>query len=204
MPPRIGGLLNRQEVHHAISLPQEAVGEEPSRLAIHFTTQSASTQPRSCRSTCIGTPTTPGSSSTSSTPNGSSRKSRMSSSRSRRRTCGGSSPATTVYKQVRDALLESETIVCDGVCYQADTLTWRNHNDRHRCGKCFGYKLGPRWEGVRHEQSNPDDQAIAQIDHQGQQGEADRDRHPASPAHLALSPGHHDRSRLLLFRNSTP
>ena len=31
-------------------------------------------------------------------------------------------------------------------------LTWRNHNDRHRGGKCFGYKLGPRWEGVRHEQ----------------------------------------------------
>ena len=31
------------------------------------------------------------------------------------------------------------------------TLTWRNHNDQHRGGKCFGYKLGPRWEGVRHE-----------------------------------------------------
>ena len=60
-------------------------------------------------------------------------------------------PSNEVYKQVRDALLESETIICDGVCYQADTLTWRNHNDRHRGGKCFGYKLGPRWEGVRHE-----------------------------------------------------
>jgi hypothetical protein len=60
-------------------------------------------------------------------------------------------PSNTIYKQVRDALLESETIICDGVCYQADTLTWRNHSDRHRGGKCFGYKLGPRWESVRHE-----------------------------------------------------
>ena len=60
-------------------------------------------------------------------------------------------PSNEVYKQVRDALLESRTVICDGVCYQADSLTWRNHNDRHRWGKCFGYKLGPRWEGVRHE-----------------------------------------------------
>jgi hypothetical protein len=60
-------------------------------------------------------------------------------------------PDNTVYKQVRDALLESKTIICDGICYQADTLAWRNHNERHRGGKCFGYKLGPRWEGVRHE-----------------------------------------------------
>ena len=30
-------------------------------------------------------------------------------------------PSNTVYKQVRDALLESETIVCDGICYQADS-----------------------------------------------------------------------------------
>ena len=41
-------------------------------------------------------------------------------------------PSNDIYKQVRDALLESGTIICDGVCYQADTLTWRNHNDRHR------------------------------------------------------------------------
>ena len=61
-------------------------------------------------------------------------------------------PSNAVYKQVREALLASDTIVCDGVCYQADTLTWRNLNDRHRSGKCYGYKLGPRWEGVRHEQ----------------------------------------------------
>ena len=61
-------------------------------------------------------------------------------------------PTNAVYKQVREALLASDTIVCDGVCYQADTLTWRNLNDRHRSGKCYGYKLGPRWEGVRHEQ----------------------------------------------------
>jgi hypothetical protein len=60
-------------------------------------------------------------------------------------------PDNTVYKQVRDALLESETIICDGVCYQADTLTWRNHHQRRRYGKSFGYKLGPRWNGARHE-----------------------------------------------------
>ena len=60
-------------------------------------------------------------------------------------------PDNMVYKQVRDALLDSETIVCDGICYQADTLAWRDHNDRHRGGKCFGYKIGPRWEDVRHE-----------------------------------------------------
>ena len=41
-------------------------------------------------------------------------------------------PSNDIYKQIRDALLESKTIICDGVCYQADTLTWRNHNDRHR------------------------------------------------------------------------
>ena len=61
-------------------------------------------------------------------------------------------PSNEVYKQIRDALLESGTIVCDGVYYQADNLNWQNHNDRHRGGKCFGYKLGPRWEGVRHKQ----------------------------------------------------
>jgi len=60
-------------------------------------------------------------------------------------------PSNAVYKQVREALLASDTIVCDGVCYQADTLTWRNLNHRHRSGKCYGYTLGPRWEGVRHE-----------------------------------------------------
>jgi hypothetical protein len=60
-------------------------------------------------------------------------------------------PSNTIYKQVRDALLESQTIVCDGICYQADTLTWRNHDERHRGGKCFGYNLGHRSKGVRHE-----------------------------------------------------
>ncbi len=39
-------------------------------------------------------------------------------------------PSNDIYKQIRDALLESETIVCDGVCYQADSPTWRNQNDR--------------------------------------------------------------------------
>jgi hypothetical protein len=61
-------------------------------------------------------------------------------------------PDNAIYKQIRDALLESETIICDGVCHQADSPTWRNYDDRHRSGKCYGYKLGPRWEGVRHEQ----------------------------------------------------
>ena len=60
-------------------------------------------------------------------------------------------PSNTVYKQIRDALLASETIVCDGICYQADSPFWKNHDDRHRGGKCYGYKLGPRWEGIRHE-----------------------------------------------------
>ena len=60
-------------------------------------------------------------------------------------------PSNSIYKQIRDALLESGTIICDGVYHQADTLSWRDHNDRHRGGKCFGYKLGPRWEGVCHE-----------------------------------------------------
>ena len=38
-----------------------------------------------------------------------------------------------------------------GSAIKPTAMTWRNHNDRHRGGKCFGYKLGPRWEGVRHE-----------------------------------------------------
>ena len=37
--------------------------------------------------------------------------------------------------------------------------------------------------------------AVAQVDHQGQSCQAERDRHLAPPAHLALSPGHHDRPR---------
>jgi hypothetical protein len=60
-------------------------------------------------------------------------------------------PDNTVYKQVRDTLLASETIVCDGICYQADRPMWRNLDDRHRGGKCYGYKLGPRWVGVSYE-----------------------------------------------------
>ncbi len=60
-------------------------------------------------------------------------------------------PDNTVYKQVRDALLESDTIVCDGIYHQADSPNRRSHDDRSRGGKCYGYKLGPRWNGVRHE-----------------------------------------------------
>ena len=44
----------------------------------------------------------------------------MSLSRSKRSICGKFFPDNTVYKQVREALLESGTIVCDGVYYQAD------------------------------------------------------------------------------------
>ncbi len=51
-------------------------------------------------------------------------------------------PDNQVYKQVRDALLESETIVCDGICHQADSPNRRSHDDRSRGGKCYGYKLG--------------------------------------------------------------
>jgi hypothetical protein len=61
-------------------------------------------------------------------------------------------PDNTIYKQIRDALLESETIICDGVYYQADSHNWRNHNQQRRCGKSFGYKLGSRWKGLRHQQ----------------------------------------------------
>ena len=103
-------------------------------------------------------------------------------------------PDNTVYKQVRDALLDSETIVCDGICYQADTLTWRNHNDRHRGGKCFGYKLGPRWEGVRHERvtltTKPLFKSIDKVNKKRQTEIVLL----AAPTHLALSPRHHDRS----------
>jgi hypothetical protein len=60
-------------------------------------------------------------------------------------------PDNKVYKQVRAALLESETIVCDRVYYQADVPTWRNYDQQRRYGKSFGYKLGPKWSGVRHE-----------------------------------------------------
>ena len=60
-------------------------------------------------------------------------------------------PSNEVYQEVREALLASGTIVCDGIYRQADSPTWRNHDDRSRGGKCYGYKLGPRWEGVRHE-----------------------------------------------------
>jgi hypothetical protein len=61
-------------------------------------------------------------------------------------------PDNTVYKQVRAALLESGTIVCDGIYYQADVPSWRNYDQQRRYGKSFGYKLGPKWSGVRHEQ----------------------------------------------------
>jgi hypothetical protein len=40
-------------------------------------------------------------------------------------------PSNDIYKQVRKALLESDTIVCDGVCHQADSPTWRNLDDRY-------------------------------------------------------------------------
>ena len=60
-------------------------------------------------------------------------------------------PDNAVYKEVKDALLASQTIVCDGIYFKADNLSWRNFDDQHRRGKCLGYKLGPRWHGVRHE-----------------------------------------------------
>ena len=73
-------------------------------------------------------------------------------------------PSNAVYKQVREAHLASETIVCDGVCYQADTLTWRNLNDRHRSGKCYGYKLGPKMGRRSSRADNLEVQGVAQID----------------------------------------
>ena len=126
---------------------------------------------------------------------GCSRRSRMSSSRSRRHTCGGSSPATKSINRSGMPSWSPGRSSAMGSAIKPIRLTWRNHSDRHRGGKCFGYKLGPRWEGVRHEKVVLNVQAVAQVDHQDQQGTGDRDRHPASPAHLGLSPGHHDRSR---------
>src|SRR4051812_14813857 len=60
-------------------------------------------------------------------------------------------PSNAVYQQVREALLTSETVVCDGIYRQADRPTWRNHDERSRGGKCLGYRLGDGWAGVRHE-----------------------------------------------------
>jgi hypothetical protein len=60
-------------------------------------------------------------------------------------------PDNKAYQQVRDALVESETVVCDGIYNQADSPSWRNHDQSRRSGKSFGYKLGPRWNGIRHE-----------------------------------------------------
>ena len=104
-------------------------------------------------------------------------------------------PSNAVYKQVREALLASETIVCDGVCYQADTLTWRNLNDRHRAASATATSSVPDGKAS----VTSDDlttkallKSIAKIN----LAQTDRDHHPATPAHLALSPGHHDRSRL--------
>ena len=77
-------------------------------------------------------------------------------------------PSNEVYRQVREALLASGTIVCDGIYRQADCPTWRNSDERSRGGKCFGYKLGPRWEDVRHERTTlmarPLIQSIAKVD----------------------------------------
>ena len=55
------------------------------------------------------------------------------------------------YKAIRDRLIETKTILCDGVYHQADGPTWKNADPRYSSGKCYGYRLGPRWEGVRHE-----------------------------------------------------
>lgn len=60
-------------------------------------------------------------------------------------------PSNEVYKRVRDALLASGIVDCDGICRRADGPTWTNHDARYPGGKCLGYKLGPRWQGVRHE-----------------------------------------------------
>src|SRR5580704_13645479 len=61
-------------------------------------------------------------------------------------------PRNEVYKQIRDALLDSQTIVCDGFYYLADSPSWRNHDQQRLPGKSFGYKLGPKWQGIRHEE----------------------------------------------------
>jgi hypothetical protein len=48
-------------------------------------------------------------------------------------------PDNTIYKQIRDALLDSETIICDVVYYQADSPRWKNHYQQRRYGKSLGY-----------------------------------------------------------------
>jgi len=60
-------------------------------------------------------------------------------------------PDNDIYKAIRDSLIDTGTVLCDGVYRQADGPNWRNADPRHRNGKCYGYQLGPRWEGVRHE-----------------------------------------------------
>ena len=60
-------------------------------------------------------------------------------------------PDNDTYKAIRDRLIETKTILCDGVYHQADGQTWKSTDPRYKNGKCYGYRLGPRWEGVRHE-----------------------------------------------------
>jgi hypothetical protein len=60
-------------------------------------------------------------------------------------------PDNDTYKAIRDRLIDSGTVVCDGVYRQADCPHWKNADPRYKHGKCYGYRLGPRWEGVRHE-----------------------------------------------------
>lgn len=60
-------------------------------------------------------------------------------------------PDNDTYKEIRDRLIDTGTVVCDGVYRQADGPHWKNTDPRYRNGKCYGYRLGPRWEGVRHE-----------------------------------------------------
>lgn len=60
-------------------------------------------------------------------------------------------PDNDTYKVIRDRLIDTGNVVCDGVYRQADGPNWKNIDPRYRNGKCYGYRLGPRWEGVRHE-----------------------------------------------------
>lgn len=60
-------------------------------------------------------------------------------------------PDNDTYKEIRDRLIDACIVVCDGVYRQADGPSWKNADPRYRNGKCYGYRLGPRWEGVPHE-----------------------------------------------------
>mgnify|MGYP001078789077 CR=1 FL=1 len=89
-------------------------------------------------------------------------------------------PDNDTYKEIRDRLIDTGTVLCDGVYRQADGPNWKNSDPRHRNGKCYGYRLGPRWEGVRHERLQLSARALLKSIEKVRQ---DRCSEIATPAH---------------------